>query len=112
VPRLRVRYRPAAYDDLEDIFRFVLKISGNRITAERLTTRIKARCDKVGILPFAGRLRDDLAPGLRTVPFERSAVIVYEVKGDWVSIVNVFYGGRDYEAFYLGERIPGDDTEG
>ena len=33
------------------------------------------------------------------VPFERSAVIVYRV-GKTVEIVNVFYGGRDYEAAY------------
>jgi toxin ParE1/3/4 len=46
------------------------------------------------------RPRDDLAPGLRTVPFERSAVIAYIVEGGAVQITNIFYGGRDYEALY------------
>ncbi|RWM92906.1 MAG: type II toxin-antitoxin system RelE/ParE family toxin [Mesorhizobium sp.] len=36
-------------------------------------------------------------PGLRTVPFEHSAIIAYVVEGDLVRIVNIFYGGRDYE---------------
>ncbi|WP_363215994.1 hypothetical protein [Mesorhizobium sp.] len=36
-------------------------------------------------------------PGLRTVPFEHSTVIAYVVEGDFVRIVNIFYGGRDYE---------------
>ena len=112
MPRLRVLYRPEAYADLEDIFRFVLRIGGNQITAERFVRRIKARCDKIGILPFGGRSRDDLAPGLRTVPFERRAIIVYKVEPNCVRIVNVFYGGRDYEAFYLGLSSDGDDTEG
>lgn len=36
--------------------------------------------------------------GLRTVPFERSALIAYIIRNDRVVITNVFYGGRDYEA--------------
>ncbi|BAV53017.1 Uncharacterized protein MLTONO_p0547 (plasmid) [Mesorhizobium loti] len=48
--------------------------------------RIRARCRKTGDAANGGRPRDDLLPGLRTVPF------------DTVQIVNVFYGGRDYEA--------------
>ena len=51
-------------------------------------------------VPLGGRPRDDLAPGLRTVPFERSAVIAYIVEGGAVQIINIFYGGRDYEALY------------
>jgi toxin ParE1/3/4 len=42
---------------------------------------------------------------LRTVPFERKAVIAYRVTNA-VEITNVFYGGRDYEALY---RKPGED---
>jgi toxin ParE1/3/4 len=37
--------------------------------------------------------------GLRTVPFERKAVIAYRVTKA-VEITNIFYGGRDYEALY------------
>ncbi|MGO6899277.1 type II toxin-antitoxin system RelE/ParE family toxin, partial [Rhizobium ruizarguesonis] len=48
-----------------------------------------------------------LAPGLRTVPFEHSAVIAYRVTKA-VEIVNVFYGGRDYESLFRA----GDDEEG
>ena len=51
-------------------------------------------------MPRGGRPRDDLEPGLRTVPFERSAVIAYRVESDSVLILNVFYGRRDYEALY------------
>nr|WP_260682893.1 type II toxin-antitoxin system RelE/ParE family toxin [Rhizobium laguerreae] len=64
------------------------------------------RCRKIGDAPNGGRPRDDLAPGLRTVPFEHSAVIAYHVT-DAVEIVNVFYGGRDYEALLRA----GDDED-
>ena len=67
--------------------------------AAAFVTRIMARCHKIGDVPFGGRARDDLVPGMRTVPFERSAVVAYRVT-DVVEITNIFYGGRDYEALY------------
>lgn len=36
------------------------------------------------------------------VPFEHSAVIAYVVESNIVRIVNVFYGGRDYETLMRG----------
>jgi len=54
--------------------------------------------------PLGGRSRDVLYPGLRTVPFERAAVIAYLVRDGWIEVTNVFYGGRDYEALYREEE--------
>jgi toxin ParE1/3/4 len=97
---LKVRYRPEAVDDLADIFAFVLARSQSLVTAKGYVRRIKARCERVGDAPEGGRPRDDLEPGLRTVPFEKRAVIAYKVERDCVRISNIFYGGRDYEALY------------
>lgn len=97
--RLGVTYRPKALDDLHAIFRFIVERGGSEVVARRFVERIMARCLKIGAVPFGGRSRDDLFPGLRTVPFERIAVIAYRV-GDAVEITNVFYRGRDYEALY------------
>src|ERR1700722_5136972 len=96
--RLKVRFRPAAYADLENTYRYVFRASGSQITAQRFVTRIKNRCLRIGNVPYGGRARDDLEPGLRMVPFEHSAVIAYKVEDRTVRITNVFYGGRDYEA--------------
>ena len=74
----------------------------SRNVALAFVRRIRARCHKIGDAPKGGRPRDDLQPGLRTVPFERSTVIAYRV-GNTVEIVNVFYGGRDYETLYRGQ---------
>jgi toxin ParE1/3/4 len=62
-------------------------------------------CQKAG-----GRPRDDLAPGLRTVPFEKSVIIAYTIEGISVWITNIFYGGRDYEALYRGASPKDDET--
>ena len=74
-------------------------------------SRGRDRCDRIGNVPHGGRPRDDLEPGLRTVPFEHSAVIAYKVEDDLVRIVNIFYGGRDFESFYLGMAEEDDAVE-
>jgi toxin ParE1/3/4 len=102
VRRLEVRYRPEALDDLEWIYRFVYRGTLNPIFAEKFVTRIRARCRRIGNAPNGGRPRDDLEPGLRTTPFERSAVTAYKVEEDCVRVTNVFYGGQDYESLYRG----------
>jgi toxin ParE1/3/4 len=52
-----------------------------------------------------------LEVGLRMVPFEHSAIIVYKVEANCVRIANVFYGGRDYETFYHGMSLDDEDSE-
>ena len=103
---VKVTYRPEAIADLRQIYIDIADISQSHVTANRFVGRIMARCRKIGNVPNGGRPRDDLEPGLRTVPFEHSAVIAYHVT-DVVEIVNVFYGGRDYEALFRA----GDDED-
>ncbi len=104
--RARVIYRPEALNDLRQIYILIADMSQSHVTANRFVKRIMARCRKIGDAPNGGRPRDDLSPGLRTVPFERSAVIADHVT-DAVEIVNVFYGGRDYDALFR----EGDDVD-
>lgn len=106
--RLEVTYRTSAEADLLQIYRWVHEASGSPEVAERFLDRLLRRCDRIGDAPRGGRPRDDLEPGLRTVPFERSAVIAYRVEVDRVRIVNVFYGGRDFEALYRGHDPEAD----
>jgi toxin ParE1/3/4 len=107
---LRVSFRPAAVSDLRSIFDYVLEISQNLQIAEGFARRIKARCDRIGYAPLGGRPRDDLAQGLRTVPFEKSVVITYVIVSDYVEITNIFYGGRDYQMFYRGHQSTDPDA--
>lgn len=84
----KVVYRETAVADILDVYRTVYEGSLNLVAA----------CQRIGEAPFDGLARDDLSPGLRTVSFERRAVIAYLVKTETVVITNVFYSGRDYEA--------------
>lgn len=95
-----LRFRPTALADLEAIFRSVLQISASPIVARRYIERIRARCRHIATLPLAGRPREDLAPGLRSVAFERRIVILYRVIKDSIEITNIFHGARDYAALY------------
>ncbi len=99
---VKVEFRPEAIADLKGIYRTIALASQSHRVASGFVNRITARCRKIGDAPNGGRPRNDLAEGLRTVPFERSAVIVYRV-GKTVEILSIFYGGRDYEAIYRGD---------
>jgi toxin ParE1/3/4 len=96
--RFAVEYRPRASADIEGIFKYVLERSADPVTALRYTDRVYARCESIGDAPFGGVSRPDLGKSIRMVPFERAAVILYVVENETVFIVNVFAGGRDYEA--------------
>ena len=111
VRRLKVFYRTEAIADLGEIYRFVAMRSQNRVIARDFVERIKARCGRIGNAPLGGIARDDLEPKLRTVPFEKSAVIAYKLEKDAVRIGNIFYGGRDFEALYHGRPLEDHDDE-
>jgi toxin ParE1/3/4 len=111
VRRLKVIYRPEAISDLGEIYRFIATRAESRTIARAFVERIRARCRRVGNVPLGGTPRDDLEPGLRTVPFEHSAVIAYKVENEQVRITNVFYGGRDFEAIYRGRDFAEDEDE-
>ena len=95
-----VEYRPEALGDIEAIFLHMLEASGNFATASNFADRIFERCEGIGNVPRGGVARPDLGEGIRAVPFERSAVILYRVRGKAVEIVNIFYRGRDYKAIF------------
>lgn len=52
--------------------------------------------------PERGRDRSDIAPGLRTIGFERRVLIAFRVLGQMVEIVAILYGGRDIRATLVG----------
>lgn len=101
--RLKVTFRKEARADLENIYLSILQVSQNKVTAAKFYDRLYARCIRIGLAPHGGRPQNELEEGLRMVPFEHSAVIMYKVEADRVRITNIFYGGRDYEAVYRAD---------
>jgi toxin ParE1/3/4 len=95
---LPVQLREAAIADLDEIATYIAENSGYAAVALKFVERIRGRCERIGDAPMSGIARPDLGTSLRMVPFEHSTVIIYQITGDAVEIVSVFYGGRDYES--------------
>jgi toxin ParE1/3/4 len=88
-------YRPRAEEDLEAIYRFIALDNPTR--AFTFVEQIQRRCDLLRDLPEQGKARPDLRAGLRIIPYGRSVVIAYQIAGETIEILRVFYGGQDYE---------------
>ena len=82
IQRLVVVLSENAISDLEAIGSYILEASGSENVANGFVDRIRERCQSIGNAPRGGRSRDDISLGLRTVPFEHSAVIAYAIEGD------------------------------
>ena len=90
----KLAYRPSAAADLQDIYLWLREEAGAEAAFDyvwRLHTACRGLCN----FPGRGSPRDDLAPGLRTIAFERRAVIAYLVQPGTVRIVRILRRGRD-----------------
>ena len=61
-------------------------------------------CEGLATFPTRGRGRDDILAGLRITNYRRRAVNAFlvDAEAQIVSIVGVYYGGRDFEAILRG----------
>lgn len=91
-----VGYAPAAAADLEWIYDTIADAS-DALTASRYEARIRAFCDRLEYAAERGQLREDLRPDLRIIGFAGRVTIAFAVEADRVSILRIFYGGRDWE---------------
>jgi toxin ParE1/3/4 len=106
----KVSFRPEAEADLFALYRYISDRSGP-VRAGDYIARIEAACMALAAFPERGTKRDDLAPGIRTIGFERRATIAFLVEDKTVRIVRIFYGGRDYETYFYGLEEGGLDFE-
>jgi toxin ParE1/3/4 len=95
----KVSFLPTALEDRRSIFVYVAEAADFE-TADKYDRRIEGACLRLGNFPGRGTPRDDLAPGLRTLSFERRAVIAYKVQAGDVQIVRILYGGRDLRSAF------------
>lgn len=96
-----VIFSPEARDELAAIYRYIA-VAASPVIAARYTEAIVACCEGLAMFPHRGTRRDDIRKGLRTTNYKGRTVIAFEVDGDLVSIIGVFYGGQNYEAALLG----------
>jgi toxin ParE1/3/4 len=93
----RISYTPEAEAQLVALYRYIASEASPAI-ARSFTDTIVDRCEKLAISPHRGSPRDDLRLGLRTLAHRRRVTIAYAVEAEEVSILGIFYGGRNLEA--------------
>ena len=99
---LRLVYDPRAHADLDSIYDWIADQSDPE-TAFAYTSRLQAACERLIEFPRRGTPRDDLAPGIRTISFERRDIIAYLVEPGHVLIVGIFHHGRDVRRAFVDE---------
>lgn len=106
--RYRITYTPEAYNDLGDIYSYIAFTLREKGTASGLVKRIRKeiaslsafpeRCPSVDWEPWASM-------GMRKMPVEHYVVYyLADIKGKTVTIIRIFYGGRDVEHIVNVER--------
>lgn len=93
-----VTFSAAAEADLIAIYDYIAERAGSEI-AFNYVSRIETYCLGFTLAPERGSLRSDLGRGVRTVGFERSATILFQVaaKPRTVTVLGIYYRGRIIE---------------
>ena len=92
-------FTPEAEEQLAELYRYITE-KATAETALRYTTAIVDYCEAMKGIPHRGKRRDDIRPGLRIANYKKNAVIAFAVDDEamLLTIVGVFYGGRNYVA--------------
>jgi len=98
----RLQKTPAAEQDLINIGQYIE--SDKPDAARRLLKKFQDKFELLAEFPGMGQRRDDLAPGLRSLPLGNYLIFYFPLQ-DGVTIVRVIHGARDLK------RIFDSDTE-
>lgn len=83
--------------DLDEIWLFIAQ--DNLQAADKLIRLITSRFAKLASIPHIGRSRDELSQGLRSFPVGQY-VIFYRPNEDWIEIVRVLHGARNFPPLF------------
>lgn len=92
------RLTEPAIQDIEEIADYIARQSGLD-QAERFLNKLDAKFVKIAQFPNLGRERDEILPGLRSLPMG-NYLILYMVIGEKVEIFRVVSGYRDLSALF------------
>ena len=62
-------------------------------------------CNDLESLPYRGRTRSDIHPGLRVLGLPECVVVACDVQDETVFIVDLFSRGQNYESALLREQL-------
>lgn len=92
----RVVFSPESEQQLAALYRYIAA-AASPTTAARYVNAIIDYCESLQTSPLRGTRRDDIRPGLRVTNYKGRTVIAFDVDGEQVSIIGVFYGGQNFE---------------
>ena len=91
-----VDFAPEAIDDLLRIHDWIADAAGHEV-AWAYVGRLEDYCLGFSFASERGQLRPDIRPNLRIVGFERRVTIAFSVDSERVTILRLFYAGRNWE---------------
>jgi toxin ParE1/3/4 len=95
-PVYPVAFAPEALEQLATLYAYIAQ-AASPLVAQRYTNAIVTYCETLQSFALRGAGRDDIRPGFRITNYKGRTVIAFDVSGERVSIIGVFYGGQDYE---------------
>ena len=99
--RRAIIWSPEARADLSEIWDYYVEVAG-RHTADGIVRVITEVCTLLEEHPFAGRARNEVRPGLRSMSASPH-IVFYRVNEDVAEIVRVLDGRRDLDEAFAHE---------
>ena len=93
-----VIWSPEALDDIDQLWDYYAEAAGGG-TADRILRQIGQAVAVIEDFPLAGRARDEIRSGLRSLAVAPQ-IVFYRLKDDRAEIVRVLDGRRDVEAIF------------
>jgi toxin ParE1/3/4 len=97
---MRLIFAPLAVADLEEIGDYIALDNPPR--ALSFVRELRAQCRKILDNPLAFAAREELAPGLRVLPYGHY-LIFYRILDKTVRIERILHGARDLGPLFEGE---------
>ncbi|HNB16754.1 MAG TPA: type II toxin-antitoxin system RelE/ParE family toxin [Candidatus Obscuribacter sp.] len=94
--KLALEYSPNAERNLVEIENYITDKADAK-TADGVVDKVLDRCDQLTDMPRSGKVRDEIADGVRSVT-SGNFVIYYRIRSDKVEILRVWHGSRDIAA--------------
>lgn len=98
--KARLELSPDAERDLLEIGYLIE--ADSPVAAARFVHSIERRIEMLSHFPESGHPRPDLGTGIRGLAFDRKVLVIYRPEPAVVSILRVFYGGKDIGPDDLG----------
>jgi toxin ParE1/3/4 len=95
-------WSPEALDDIDHLWDYYAHIAG-RATADKIIREIAKIAKTIDDFPYAGRARDEIQAGLRSLT-ATPQIVFYRLKNDRPEIVRVLDGRQDIEEIFSDDE--------